>query len=176
MRDSVLVEALQVGRPSPQGMPNPEDGQQPLWMDVSIFIRNRAKTTTYYVMTSLRQLRYDPTTDTLTLTLREPEAEVELGPLPRRTLPEFRRVAPGEAQVITVQIPAVINRITGIGPGPEIEVWDVSNVKTVECSIAYSPKPFSVPDRKYIGALEGLPTWGRSTGKKVALRGGPDRT
>ena len=139
MPDALEVEDVQISSPR-LGHPNSESGEQELFFDIAIPVRNSSQET-LHVISELRSLGYDPDTNTLSLGLSEPELDPEVN-LDSLSAPALTAVPPDDSVILRVSVPLVIRRLTR---ELDVEETDISNLERVDCRVGYGDVAFD-PD------------------------------
>ncbi len=164
MPDDLIIEDVKISPPRLEE-PDRERGERQQWVDIAITVRNTSTKTTYYAISSLRQLRYDKASKVLELGLSEPD--LLPGEL-RRFAPSQMAVEPNKTAVIQLSVPMIIhNLVPSEGLGMKAEAIDISDVKQVKCEIACHKTPFyPKPGSSSQEMVKQLRAWGKIVEKK----------
>jgi hypothetical protein len=163
---------VQLGPPAraeTRGVLNLEAGEEPMFIEVTITVRN-STSRSLYAVSSVRRIEYDAGTRTLRLSLKEPAPPENPEFIVSRPviLPKFTLVPAGSTENIQVSVPQVINRITSFAPTEqgdlEYETINIGDMQQVECTVAYSDTPFEPEqEARPSDILAQLSSWGEET-------------
>ncbi len=175
------IAHVELSPPLARGRPSLATGERERWIDLAVTVENPS-TKRMLVMSSVRQLHYDPATLRLRVGMHEPPSVK--GRTRTHTsivkLPNFVVVEPKSSLSFVVSIPQVIHFInpTTIGDqGPEVADVDISGVQEIELTIAFSDQPFESPPGLSADDLRyRLASWGRTVQRtmKAEMRGEND--
>ncbi len=165
MPDDLEIVDVQISPPK-LAKPEKERGEQQQLVDIAITVKNHSSEKTYNVISSLRSLRYDSSTQTLFVGLSEPEPIPEI-PVPHKFPPKITPVLPGESVALKVSVPLVFKEIRPSGGlAMNVETFDISDLEHINCIVSFSETEFRhVPSDSTERMVKKLRAWGKTIDK-----------
>jgi len=171
MPDDIRIEQLTLSKPRLIPFPFAEKrGEE--WIEVAIGVKNYSASRTYYLMSSVRALKYDSETRSLVVSCSEPIRDL---PMPHITLPDVVPLLPEAATAIRVDVPVRIKALTvGKRPSAGLDIIEVSDVERVTCRVQYSDVPFHPTGRSSDDVTKELAEWGERAEKTFRAKVGEE--
>ena len=158
------VEITDVQLSSPRSVPPTaiSGGETSQIVDGSVTVVNQSDKTTFHIISDLRSLSYDPSTQTLVLGFVDPPPNATRQPIPFFP-PTQTALPPGETAVLNAPVPLIIRQLRASeGRGMTFDEIDVSEVQQVQCVLAYDPNPFRpAGPRAGVEMRAQLASWGK---------------
>jgi hypothetical protein len=171
MSDAVRLETLAVSKPRRLPLPfGDEEGEE--WIEIEIGLKNDSASKTYYVLGSIRALRYDAETHTLVVSCSEP---VRTTPMSHIAIPDTVPLLPGESTTISVRVPMRM-KVLPLGKSlrSPIEIVDIGEVEQVTCLVQYAEVPFHATRESADEINRELAEWGMRTETRFLARIGEE--
>ncbi|MDQ3936580.1 MAG: hypothetical protein M3340_18315 [Actinomycetota bacterium] len=145
------IQAIELSEPYAVEPPEGATGEPIERVSVRIDARNTSPDTTLHAISEARRIQFDEATGTLFLGLSDPPPE-ETPEIFHQFAPAQTPVLPNETATLEVSVPRVI-RLLRVGEGEGLsgiayDEVDMSQVRRVECEVAYADTPFRrAPDQ-----------------------------
>lgn len=149
-------------RPAVPGIEAESSGE---FIDLEISVKNTSDSDRYAI-SSLRKLKYSPSSKTLSVELNEPEKDTRI--ISPRLPPKMTVIPTGGTKVIHISVPTIIHEIQPSDTlGMSVKTIDISKLEHVHVTIASSDKEFTRdPSITSDLRIKSLREWGRMTKKK----------
>ena len=117
------------------------NGKQQQVLDCAITVRNQSPNKSYYVVSELRKILYNPTTYTLFLGLSD-EPQNQDDPIHPPFIPKVIAIPAETLAVLQITLPLIFRQPKlPVSFPPAYEFFDLSQAKHIKCSIAFNDVP-----------------------------------